>query len=98
MSRINAFLELAVKQDGSDLHVVAGLQPRVRLHGRLEPIRFRELSSDEIVRLLAEFMTPAQRERMERDRNVDFAYVVEGLGRFRVNVYHHVGGVAAVFG
>ena len=97
MSRINAFLELAVKQDGSDLHVVAGLQPRVRLHGRLEPIRFRELSSDEIVRLLAEFMTPAQRERLERDRNVDFAYVVEGLGRFRVNVYHHFGGVAAVF-
>ena len=97
MSRINTFLELTIKQDGSDLHVVSGLTPRVRIHGRLEPIRFRELSSEEILRILSEFMTPAQRGRLERDQAVDFAYVVDGLGRFRVNVYRHVGGVAAVF-
>jgi twitching motility protein PilT len=97
VSRINSFLELTVKQEGSDLHVVAGLTPRVRIHGLLEPIRFRELSSEEILRLLSEFMSPPQRERLERERSVDFAYVVEGLGRFRVNVFQHVSGVAAVF-
>jgi twitching motility protein PilT len=97
VSRINSFLELTVKQDGSDLHVVSGLTPRVRIHGVLQPVRFRELSAEEILRILAEFMTPAQRERLERDQSVDFAYFVEGLGRFRVNVYRHVAGVAAVF-
>jgi twitching motility protein PilT len=71
--------------------------PRARIHGVLEPIRFRELSSDEILRILSEFMTPEQRQRLDDDQAVDFAYVVEGLGRFRVNVYRHLGGVAAVF-
>ena len=51
MSRINSFLELTVKQGGSDLHVVSGLAPRVRIHGTLQPVRFRELSSDEILRI-----------------------------------------------
>jgi twitching motility protein PilT len=97
MSRINSFLELTVKQGGSDLHVVSGLAPRVRIHGTLQPIRFRELSSDEILRILSEFMTDEQRGRLERDQSVDFAYFVEEIGRFRVNVYHHVNGVAAVF-
>ena len=63
MSRINSFLELTVKQEGSDLHVVSGLTPRVRIHGNLEPIRFRELSSEEILRILSEFITLAQRDR-----------------------------------
>ncbi|MEZ5066646.1 MAG: type IV pilus twitching motility protein PilT [bacterium] len=97
MSRINAFLELTVKQGGSDLHVVAGEQPRVRIHGKLEPVRFRELATDEILRILSEFMTDEQRARLDRDQNVDFAYKVEGLGRFRANVYQHVRGIAAVF-
>jgi len=97
MSRINTFLELAVKQGGSDLHVVSGLTPRVRIHGSLEPVRFRELSSEEIVRILYEFMTKEQRDRLAEARAVDFAYVVDGLGRFRVNAFEHVHGVAAVF-
>jgi twitching motility protein PilT len=97
MSRINSFLELTVKQGGSDLHVVAGLAPRIRIHGTLQPVRFRELSSDEILRILSEFMTDTQRSRLERDLSVDFAYKVDGIGRFRANVYNHVRGIAAVF-
>ncbi len=97
MSRINSFLELTVKQQGSDLHVVSGLMPRARIHGVLEPIRFRELSSEEILRILSEFMTPDQRQRLDSEQSVDFAYKVEDLGRFRVNVYRHLNGVAAVF-
>jgi twitching motility protein PilT len=97
MSRINTFLELVIRQGGSDLHMVSGLTPRIRIHGRLEPIRFRELSEHEIDRILQEFMTPTQRDRLERDLNVDFAYKVEGMGRFRVNAYRHVHGIAAAF-
>ena len=97
MSRINTFLELVVRQGGSDLHVVSGLTPRIRIHGLLEPVRFRELSATEITRILDEFMTDDQRDRFHRDQNVDFAYFVEGLGRFRVNVYQHLRGIAAAF-
>ena len=61
MSRINTFLELVVRQGGSDLHVISGLMPRVRIHGLLEPIRFRELTSEEIERILSEFMSEEQR-------------------------------------
>jgi len=43
MSRINTFLELAVNQGGSDLHLVSGQTPRIRINGILEPVRFREL-------------------------------------------------------
>ncbi len=97
MSRIHAFLELAVKQGGSDLHVISGQTPRVRIHGQLEPVRFRELSSEEIERILSEFMTRDQRARYETDQSVDFAYRAEGIGRFRVNVYRHLHGIAAAF-
>ena len=89
MSRINAFLELLVNQGGSDLHVVSGQKPRIRLHGNLEPVRFRELSSDEIKRILSEFMTEDQRNKYDADFSVDFAYAAERIGRFRVNVYRH---------
>jgi twitching motility protein PilT len=95
VSRINAFLELVMRQGGSDLHVVSGLTPRARILGALEPIRFRELSAEEIQRILSEFMTDEQRATYERNKHVDFSYVVEGLGRFRVNVYHHMRGIAA---
>ena len=97
MSRINTFLELVLRQGGSDLHMVSGLTPRIRIHGVLEPIRFRELSEHEIDRILQEFMTPSQRDRLGRELNVDFAYKVDGLGRFRVNAYRHVNGIAAAF-
>ncbi len=97
MSRIHAFLELVVKQGGSDLHVVSGQTPRIRIHGLLEPVRFRELSSDEIGRILSEFMTQDQREKYDRDQSVDFAYRADEIGRFRVNVYRHLNGIAAAF-
>jgi twitching motility protein PilT len=97
MSRINTFLELVIRQGGSDLHMVSGLTPRIRIHGHLEPIRFRELSEHEIDRILQEFMTPTQRDRLDRDLNVDVAYKGEGMGRFRVNAYRHVHGIAAAF-
>jgi twitching motility protein PilT len=97
MSRINTFLELVVRQGGSDLHVVSGLTPRARILGTLEPIRFRELSSEEIQRILSEFMTEDQRRKYSEDKHVDFCYIVDGLGRFRVNVYRHMRGIAAAF-
>ena len=95
MNRIDAFLELAVKQGGSDVHLVSGQPLRIRLHGTLEPVRFRELSARDVDDFLEEFMTPAQHAALARDHHVDFAYDSETAGRFRVNVYRHLGGLGA---
>lgn len=96
MSRIDAFLELAVKQGGSDLHLIAGESPRVRINGTLHRIRFRELSNEDLTAILNDFMTERHWHQLEFEHNVDLAYQIEGLGRFRANVYHHLDGLAAV--
>ena len=95
MNRIDAFLELAVKQGGSDVHLVSGQPLRIRLNGNLEAVRFRELSARDVDDFLEEFMTPEQRVALAESQHIDFAYESEIAGRFRVNVYRHVGGLGA---
>ena len=97
MNRIDAFLELAVKQGGSDVHLVTGQPIRIRLHGELQPVRFRDVSHADMNDFLEEFMTPEQREVLARMHHVDFAYQSEVVGRFRVNVFRHAMGLAAAF-
>ncbi len=97
MNRIDAFLELAVKQGGSDVHLVSGQPIRIRLHGELQPVRFRDISPSDMNDFLEEFMTPGQREELDRLQHVDFAYQSEPAGRFRVNAYRHTHGLAAAF-
>jgi twitching motility protein PilT len=96
MSRIDTFLELLVKQDGSDLHLVSGNAPRIRMYGDLVSVKYRELSAAETTALLAEIMPETTRAAFSECSSVDFAYAVEGLARFRVNVYRHINGVGAV--
>jgi twitching motility protein PilT len=96
VSRIDTFLELLVKQDGSDLHMVSGNPPRIRLHGDLIAVKYRELSSAETMGLVSEIMPEPARVAFEQRCSIDFAYAIDGLARFRVNVYRHVNGVGAV--
>ncbi len=95
MSRIDSFLELAVKQGGSDLHLVSGQPPRIRIGGVLHRVRFRDLSVEDLESILDEFMDAMHRERLQQEMHVDFAYSVPDLGRFRVNVYRHQAGLGA---
>ncbi|HFQ14056.1 MAG TPA: type IV pilus twitching motility protein PilT [Gammaproteobacteria bacterium] len=97
MNRVDAFLELVVKQNGSDLHLVAGNPPRVRLNGDTYSVKYRQLSSAETEDLIHEIMSEAEIEKFNRESNLDFAYQVEGLARFRVNAFKHLDGVGAVF-
>jgi len=97
VKRINTFLELVVNQKGSDLHLVSGQPPRIRLYGDLIPIKYRELSADETAALLAETMTDEVRQHFEARYSLDFAYEVPGLARFRVNAFRHLHGLGAVF-
>lgn len=97
MNRIDAFLELVIKQGGSDLHLVSGNPPRIRLHGEAFTVKYRELTDSETTDLLYEIMPPGIRQFYEQDGGADFAYEVENLARFRVNVFRHIGGIGAVF-
>lgn len=97
MSRLDAFLRVAADQRASDLHFHSGKPPMVRYHGDLVALPFRVLSEEETTRFLNEFLSQEQWERLERDQEIDFAYVLEGTGRFRVNVFHQTDGPSAVF-
>ncbi|MDZ7663210.1 type IV pilus twitching motility protein PilT [Thiohalophilus sp.] len=97
MARIDTFLELVVKQNGSDLHMVAGNPPRVRINGDTFAIKYRELTAEETQDLIFEIMSNDQQEYFEENNGVDFAYEAENLARFRVNVFQHLSGIGAVF-
>src|SRR5436853_7860829 len=82
---------------GSDLHLAAGREPRIRRHGELEPVAgWPALAPEQVLALLREIASAALWEEFERSHDIDFAYGVEGIGRFRVNYFvqqHGAGGV-----
>ena len=97
MTRIHSFLELAVNQGGSDLHMVSGEPPRIRIHGVLNKVRFRDLSEGDMERILEEFLEPEVQAKLDQHLSVGFAYEVPKVGRFRVNICRHRRGLAAAF-
>ena len=97
MARLDSFLRLVVEQNASDLHFMAGSRPTIRHNGNLVAVPFRQLSSAETRRFLAEVLSEAQMARLDAQEDIDFAYVLPGIGRFRTNVFTQRGGLGAVF-
>lgn len=97
MSRVDAFLDLLVKQTGSDLHLVSGNPPRMRLYGEIHSIKYRDLSESETEDLLFEIMPERVKAAFEEKGGADFSYQIPGASRFRVNAFRHLGGIGAVF-
>ena len=97
MARIDAFLKLGLAQGCSDVHLAVGVPPMLRMNGDLMPIKFRELSDTELESYVTEILTESQRARLAAGLDIDFSYVGEEGGRFRVNVFRKVTGVGAVF-
>jgi len=97
MNRVDAFLDLLIKQKGSDLHLVSGNAPRLRLFGEIHPIKYRELTEQETQTFMYEIMSPRHQSIFEQTGGVDFAYELSNVARFRVNAFRHTGGIGAVF-
>jgi len=97
MARIDAFLKLGLAQGCSDVHLSVGVPPMLRMNGDLLPIKFRELSDNELETYVREILTANQIETLEAGHDLDFSYVAEEGGRFRVNVFRKVTGYGAVF-
>jgi twitching motility protein PilT len=96
MARIDSFLELGKQQGGSDIHFTVGLPPLVRIDQELQPIKYRELSQQECHELVRELLREEQWATIEKRGAVDIGYSAPGLGRFRINVCRHRGGLAAI--
>ncbi|MDH3429792.1 MAG: PilT/PilU family type 4a pilus ATPase [Gammaproteobacteria bacterium] len=97
MARIDAFLKLGLAQGCSDVHLAVGVPPMLRMNGDLMPIKFRELSETELETYILEILTSNQQEMLEQGHDLDFSYVAEEGGRFRVNVFRKISGYGAVF-
>jgi twitching motility protein PilT len=96
MAKIDAFLEMLRQQEGSDLHLAAGSPPIIRIHGVLQRVKFRTLTHREVFELFQEIMEEEQIGRFQRRMDLDFAYALEGVGRFRVNVMMQRHGMTGV--
>ncbi|MBS0396715.1 MAG: PilT/PilU family type 4a pilus ATPase [Proteobacteria bacterium] len=97
MARIDAFLKLGTAQGCSDVHLAVGVPPMLRMNGELMPIRFRSLGDSELEGYVNEILTKNQRDTFKGGHDLDFSYVAEDGGRFRVNVFRKETGVGAVF-
>jgi twitching motility protein PilT len=93
--RIDSILQLVQAQGASDLHLVSGSAPMLRIHGELHAIEYEPLTSEVIVGLLAEIMTDDQMARYQALEEIDFAYEVPSVVRLRCNVYQQANGMAA---
>lgn len=94
---LSSILNIAVKGKASDVHIKAGLPPILRIYGTLVPIKNHErLSPDEVTKAAMRIMNESQKETFKQQRQVDMAYSVPGLGRFRVNIFQQRGAVGIV--
>jgi len=91
------FLALTVERGGSDLHLCAGSQAMIRLHGDLVPASDQVLDAETVRELIYSIFTENQRARFEETWELDFALMVSGLGRFRSNAHYSRGAVEATF-
>jgi twitching motility protein PilT len=98
MAELDRLLRHLKEQKGSDLHLAAGRAPRVRVHGELCEIPGAGVQSDAALReLLRELAADYRWADFEATRDLDFAYGLEGVARFRANYFVQQNGVGAVF-
>src|SRR5258708_6632807 len=94
---VNDLLKLAVDASASDLHLKVGSYPLMRVRGVLMPIlEDKRLEHDDVVAMGASIMSASQRQKFKESEELDLAYSVPGLGRFRVNIFQQRGTVGLV--
>ena len=92
---IEELMEQLVKEDGSDLHLATGQPPYGRFSGELRPMGDAPLTEEQCNRLIFSMLNNSQRKTLEQTWELDCAYGLRGVARFRVNVYRQKGSYAA---
>ena len=97
MARIDAFFKLMNEQGASDLHLVSGQAPALRIRGDVERIKYKVLDDDDLRSMLYEISPEEKVKIFEETGDVDFGYEIPGLARYRANFFMQKNGVGAVF-
>lgn len=92
---MNKLLKLMVEKNASDLHITAGSTIQLRIDENLFPVDGNVLTADDTKELIYSMLSSNQKERFEQDLELDLAFGVKSLGRFRVNVFKQRGSVAS---
>jgi twitching motility protein PilT len=90
-------MEIAIQREASDLHLVNGMPPSLRVAGEIEFLDAEPLVNEDTERLLFPLLNESQRERLARERELEFSYQEDGLGRFRASLYYSKGALEACF-
>jgi len=97
VAKIDKLFHLMVERKASDLHISVGAPPIIRISGDLTRLSQNNLPPEDTKKLLYEIMSPYQQKKFEEELEIDFAYSVYGLARFRANIFTQSRGIAAVF-
>lgn len=95
MVTINELLEDATAKKASDLHLTVGVPPKVRILGELVDLDYPVLTPDDMHELAYSILPESRVLHFEEQGDIDFSYSIRGVGRYRVNVYHQRGSLAA---
>lgn len=97
MAKIDAFFKLMNEQGASDLHLISGQPPALRIRGDIERVKYKVLDNDDLRSMLYEITPEHKVKTFEETGDVDFAYEIPGLARYRANFFMQRRGVGAVF-
>src|ERR1044072_3576803 len=97
MITLHQLLKAAVKQGASDLHIVAGSPPGLRVGGGIVRVKSPDLTSDQTRTTCYSILTDSQKSRFEATKELDFSFGIKGVARFRANLFFQRGAVSGVF-
>ncbi len=97
MARIDKFFEYMIENNASDLHLSVGSKPKIRKHGELEEINFQVLTNEILKDLLFEILAEEQKKKFIEKKDLDFAYEIPSVARFRANFFLQNRGLGAAF-
>jgi twitching motility protein PilT len=94
---LQQLLRTMVEYGGTDLHITTETSPQIRIDGRMVPLKLPPMDAAQTRWLCYGVMTDQQKHRLEEDLEVDFSFGLQGVARFRANVFNQRGATAAVF-
>ncbi|HIA27211.1 MAG TPA: PilT/PilU family type 4a pilus ATPase [Planctomycetes bacterium] len=95
--KIDRYLEKIIEIDGSDLHVSSGMPPKIRVHGELREISKKPFNNEQVEALLLPALDDRRRAMFEERKDLDWAYAMPGVARFRCSYFRQQHGMGGVF-
>ncbi|MBF0208567.1 MAG: type IV pilus twitching motility protein PilT [Oligoflexia bacterium] len=95
--KIQQLFKVMVENNASDLHLIVGSAPAMRVNGNIVRVKVNPLTADDCKRLVFQILSEEQRDEFEKNLELDFSFGVKGLARFRANVFYSKGAISACF-